>query len=428
MDENNKVAVQKTAGKRSFKLYILPALVAVVLIVSTFVLGVYIGVKKAPSALAGDDSSIADLDLFWKVWRTLDGKFVGEVNPTDAEKVYGAIQGLTASYKDPYTVFFPPVEAKAFNEEVSGAFEGVGMEVGMRDGGLVVVAPLKDTPAFKAGILAGDKIIKIDGADTAGLAVDQAVKKIRGKGGTKVVLTIVREGKEPMDISIVRAQIDIPTVNTELRKDGVFVIHLYNFSAPSFAKFREALREFVDSKSDKLIIDLRNNPGGYLEAASDIGSWFLPTGDLIVTEDYSDKRDQIAHRSKGYNVFTDKLHLAILVNGGSASASEILAGALHDHKKATLVGEKTFGKGSVQELVQLDNNTSLKVTVARWLTPSGLNISKQGIMPDIEVKMTPEIYKEKGDVQLNSAAEFLVKESAQSSGGPILNSVQNFFK
>lgn len=415
--------------KRSFKLYVLPAIISVALIFGTFSLGVYIGFKKAPPAIAGIPGEDKDLSEFWAVWKQLDQKFVGEANPSDEEKIYAAIQGLASAYKDPYTVFFPPVEAKAFADEVSGAFEGVGMEVGQKQNQLVVIAPLKDTPAYKAGILAGDKILKIDDKETTGMAVEDAVKLIRGKGGTTVKLLIAREGTEaPFEISIVRAQITIPTVSTELRKDGVFVIHLYNFSAQSFAKFREGLREFVDSKSDKLIIDLRNNPGGYLEAANEMASFFLPMGDLVVTEDYSDKRDQIAHRSKGYNVFTDKLHLVILVNGGSASASEILAGALRDHKKATIIGEKTFGKGSVQELVNITDKTSLKVTVARWLTPSGTSISKHGIVPDVEVKLTPEIFKEKGDVQLDEAAKFLIKQGATSSSGPILNSAQKYFK
>lgn len=419
----------ENSQKKSLKLYFLPALISVVLIGSTFFLGVYIGFKKAPSAIAGSPGEDKDLTSFWEVWRQLNLKFVGEKLPTEDEKLFGAIQGLAESYGDPYTVFFPPEESKAFAQEVSGAFEGVGMEVGQKNSQLVVIAPLKDTPAYRAGILAGDKILKIDDKETTGMTVEQAVKLIRGKGGTEVKLLIAREGKDaPFEVPIIRAKIDIPTVNTILRNDGVFVIQLYNFSAQSFVKFREALREFIASGNDKLIIDLRNNPGGYLESANEIASFFLSMGDLVVTEDYAGKKDQIAHRSKGYNVFTDKLHLAILVNGGSASASEILAGALRDHKKAIIIGENTFGKGSVQELVQITDKTSLKVTVARWLTPAGTSISKQGIKPDLEVKMTPEIFKEKGDVQLDEAATYLVKKSAMSSEGPIINSTQKSFE
>lgn len=416
------------SDNKSLRLYVLPAIIAVVLIFATFSLGVYIGFKKAPEAIAGVPGEDMDLTSFWEVWRQLELKYVGDKNPTEEEKLYGAIQGLAASYGDPYTVFFPPEESKAFADEVSGAFEGVGMEVGLKGSQIVVIAPLKDTPAYKAGVLAGDRILKIDDKETAGLTVEEAVKLIRGKGGTKVTLVMGRDGSdEPITIEIIRARIDIPTINTELRSDGVFVIHLYNFSAPSFTKFREALREFVNSKSDKLIIDLRNNPGGYLEAANEMASFFLPVGDLVVIEDYGNKRDQVAHRSRGYNVFSDKLHMVILVNGGSASASEILAGALRDHNRAVIMGEKTFGKGSVQELVSITDKTSLKVTVARWLTPAGVSISKQGIVPDVEIKMTPEIFKEKGDVQLEEAAKYLVQKSAKSSGGAVLNGAQKMF-
>lgn len=416
------------SDNKSLRLYVLPAIIAVVLIFATFSLGVYIGFKKAPEAIAGVPGEDMDLTSFWEVWRQLELKYVGDKNPTEEEKLYGAIQGLAASYGDPYTVFFPPEESKAFADEVSGAFEGVGMEVGLKGSQIVVIAPLKDTPAYKAGVLAGDRILKIDDKETAGLTVEEAVKLIRGKGGTKVTLVMGRDGSdEPITIEIIRARIDIPTINTELRSDGVFVIHLYNFSAPSFTKFREALREFVNSKSDKLIIDLRNNPGGYLEAANEMASFFLPVGDLVVIEDYGNKRDQVAHRSRGYNVFSDKLHMVILVNGGSASASEILAGALRDHNRAVIMGEKTFGKGSVQELVSITDKTSLKVTVARWLTPAGVSISKQGIVPDVEIKMTPEIFKEKGDVQLEEAAKYLVQKSAKSSGGSVLNGAQKMF-
>jgi len=407
-----------------FKTYILPAFLAGFLIALTFGLGVYVGSHKTPAipAVSVDGKDSRDLESFWKVWSILDEKMVGEGKPTDQEKIWGAIAGLTASYKDPYTVFFPPVESKAFNEEVSGAFEGVGMEVGIKDNQLVVVAPLKNTPAYRAGILAGDRILKIDNTDTTGLAVDAAVKLIRGKGGTSVKFLLGREGKPPFEVAVTRAVIDIPVLDTELRKDGIFVIQLYNFSAPSFVKFREALRQFIESGSDKLILDLRNNPGGYLEAAVDMAGWFLPNGAVVVREDFGNNKTEKVHRSQvGQNIFNDKLRMIVLINGGSASASEILAGALHDHKKARLVGEKTFGKGSVQELIKVTDDTSLKVTIARWLTPNGVSISKGGLAPDVEVKMSQEDFVKKGDIQLQKAVEIINKETASSSTGWILN-------
>ncbi len=384
-----------------------------------FTLGYYSG-EKNRSALAeitdlknkelGKPQDV-DFALFWEAWNILNQKYAGSTTPPSNEKVWGAIAGLASSYDDPYTTFFPPEEAKNFEEAVSGNFGGVGMEVGIREGVLLVIAPLKNTPAYKAGVKAGDKIIKIDDTESYGLSVDKAVKLIRGEKGTTVVLTISRDGKEePFKVSIIRDFIEIPTVDTELRADGVFVLRLYNFSALSIGLFRQGLREFVESGSNKLIIDLRNNPGGYLEASVDMASWFLPAGKVIVQEDFGKEREPEVYRSKGYDIFREGLDMVVLINGGSASASEILAGALNDHGKAILVGEKSFGKGSVQELVKLPNNTSLKVTVARWLTPNGTSISGNGIKPNVEVKISEEDEKKLRDTQLEKAAEILLKK------------------
>ncbi|HYF10035.1 MAG TPA: S41 family peptidase [Candidatus Paceibacterota bacterium] len=352
----------------------------------------------------------ADFAPFWDAWAILEEKYGGETVPSEQEKIWGAISGLAASYNDPYTVFFPPVESKNFESDIAGNFEGVGMEIGIRNDALVVIAPLKDTPAFRAGIMAGDKILRIGTTTTAGLSVDKAVKLIRGPRGTQVTLLLSRDGiSQPFEKTITRAQIDIPTVRTEMRKDGVFVISLYNFSAPSMGLFRNALREFVGSGTDKLILDLRNNPGGYLEASVDMASWFLPPGKVVVREDFGKGRAEQVYRSRGYDIFTDQLKFAILINGGSASASEILAGALQAHKKAVLVGEKTFGKGSVQELVKLTPDTSLKVTIARWLTPNGLSISENGLTPDVTVSLATTTPKGQApvDTQMEKAAALL---------------------
>ena len=341
--------------------------------------------------------------------------------------IYGAIEGMTAALGDPYTVFFPPEESKIFQSEIAGNFEGVGMEVGVKDGKLVVVSPIKDSPAEKAGVRAGDFIMMIDGKESFSMPTDKAVKLIRGKAGTNVKLTLVREGaKNPVEITITRATIDLPTVKTTtktelsgtdgasdgagLRKDGIFVISLYSFSANSANLFRNALKEFINSGSHKLILDLRGNPGGYLEAAVDMASWFLPSGKVVVREEFGKNREERIYRSKGYNIFSDKLRTVILVDGGSASASEILAGALSENGVAKLVGEKTFGKGSVQELVNITSNTSLKVTIAKWLTPNGHSISEQGIVPDYVVEVMPEDVKNKKDRQMEKAVELLSKE------------------
>jgi carboxyl-terminal processing protease len=260
------------------------------------------------------------------------------------------------------------------------------------------------------------------------MPTDKAVKIIRGKAGTKVVLMLKREGiKNPIEISIIRATIDLPTVKTTtkdeiavtsneagdgtgLRKDGIFVISLYSFSANSANLFRSALKDFVNSKSHKLILDLRGNPGGYLEAAVDMASWFLPSGSVIVREEFGKNKEERTYRSKGYDIFSDSLRMIVLVDGGSASASEILAGALSENKVAKLVGNKTFGKGSVQELVDITDNTSLKVTIAKWLTPNGNSISLRGITPDYIVEVKTEDIKNQKDRQMEKAVELLSKE------------------
>lgn len=403
-----------------YKTHIVAALVTIALVFyGGFAYGR--GYKTDEEKLAGiinktDTLNSVDFAAFWKAWNVVNEKFISSVSTStekvsDQARVYGAIGGMVSALNDPYTVFFPPVEAKSFGEQISGQIEGVGMEVGMKDGVLTVVAPIKDTPAYKAGIKPGDKILKIDDTVTNTLNGDSAVKLIRGKKGTPVRLTLYREGvKEPFEISVIRDVINMPTVDTEKRGD-VFIIRLYSFSAISPDLFRSALREFMLSGSNKLILDLRGNPGGYLEAAQDMASWFLPTGKVIVSEDFKDKEKNQVFRSKGYNIFNDKLKFIILIDGGSASASEILAGALHEHGVAKLVGTKSFGKGSVQELVDITSDTSLKVTIARWLTPNGNSISHMGIMPDVEVKLDEEAYKkDKTDTQLNKALELLKSE------------------
>ena len=404
-----------------------------------FCLGLYLGFEMNPSHVNPPESitntedslsSKVDFAPFWKAWQVLDEKFVptkkststlaSSATSTVQDKVWGAIGGLTASLGDPYTVFFPPEESKSFESEISGNFEGVGMEIGIKDGIITVVAPLKGNPAHKAGVLAGDKILSIDGQSTMSMSVDKAVKLIRGKVGTQVKIIVTREGKkEPLDFTITRAVINIPTVDTEIKGgkaasgkdgkiiDGVFIIKLYNFYSLSPNLFRDALREFIESDSDKLILDLRGNPGGYLEAAVDMASWFLPLGKVVVSEDFGKNMPSQIYRSKGYNIFNSNLKMVVLVDGGSASASEILAGALKEHNIAKLVGTKTFGKGSVQEVVKITPDTSLKVTIARWLTPLGNSISADGLNPDFEVKLTQEEFAKGKDTQTDKAIEVL---------------------
>ena len=241
------------------------------------------------------------------------------------------------------------------------------------------------------------------------LSIEKAIKLMRGEKGTEVTLTILHDGdKEPIEIKIVRDTINIPTLDTEYRKDGIFVIKLYSFSANSAGLFRKAMKQFAESGSDKMLLDLRGNPGGYLNASVDMASWFLPEGKIIVTEDYGENRKAEIFRSKGYNLFNDKLKFVILIDGGSASASEILAGAMQDHKRAKLVGEKSFGKGSVQEVIDVTTDTILKVTVAKWLTPNGNTIAEKGLTPDYVVEDTKKDVDEKKDPQMDKAVELLL--------------------
>ncbi|MEK7581860.1 MAG: S41 family peptidase [Patescibacteria group bacterium] len=408
---------------RYFKKFAIPVALSILIIAVSFGAGVLVGkryysseIEKVITIFNKESATVAvtsgtDFGPFWKTWNTLSEKYVSfKSTTTDQERVWGAISGLAESFGDPYTVFFPPVESKNFEASINGEFQGVGMEIGIRDRVITVISPLKGTPAFNAGIKAGDKILKIDGAPTMEMTVEKAVSLIRGTKGTTVAITIFREGeKEPLEFKIVRDIINIPTIDTEKRPDGIFVIKLYSFSANSPQLFRNALEVFVNSQGDKLILDLRNNPGGYLEAAVDMASWFLPSGKIVVKEESKNESNKQIFRSKGYNIFSDKLKFVILVNGGSASASEILAGALSEHGVAKLVGEKTFGKGSVQELVKITPETSLKVTIARWLTPNGVSISEGGLKPDIEVVPTKDDITKGKDKQMEKAIEILNK-------------------
>lgn len=388
----------------------------VLLVFLFFVFGIYIGASNRPeiekvTGISNKETQVAtqtDFSPFWKVWNTINEKSPSAAKITDQNRVYGAISGLVDSLNDPYSVFFPPDETKFFEDEIAGNFDGIGMEVGMKDKVLTVIAPLKDTPAYRANIKSGDKILKIDKTVTTGMSIDEAIKLIRGPKGTPVTLTILRNPDlKPKEITIVRDTINIPTLDTELRKDGIFVIKLYSFDANSANLFRNAMQKFANSGSDKLLLDLRGNPGGYLDAAVDISSWFLKGGKTIVTEDYGNNKIPEIFRSKGYDIFSDKLKFVILIDSGSASASEIVAGAMQDNKRAKLVGGQSFGKGSVQEVVNITPTTILKITVAKWLTPNGTSISEKGLTPDYPVEVTQKDLDAKKDPQLDKAVELL---------------------
>jgi carboxyl-terminal processing protease len=356
-----------------------------------------------------------DFSLFWKVYNDLNTKYVdkGKVDPQKV--LYGAISGLVNSVGDPYTVFFEPVTSKKFQEEISGSFGGVGIEIGKRNNILTVISPIKDTPAFKAGIKTGDKILKIDGNSTENLAIEEAVNLIRGKKGTKVVLTI--QNSTTRDVELVRDNIKVPTIEWKLiEQDGkkIAYMQIYFFNQTVDVEFKKASEEILKSGAKGFILDLRNNPGGLLDSAINLAGWFLDKNQIVVSEVFSDgTRNEF--KSDG-NASLKKYPAVILMNGGSASASEILAGALHDNRNIKIIGEKSFGKGSVQELQNYGDGSSLKVTIAKWLTPNGISISEKGIEADVVVKFNEEDLKVEGkievgtpgkDAQLDKAIDFL---------------------
>ncbi len=352
-----------------------------------------------------------DLSNFWQVWNLMNEKFVsGSSTETISidERVNGAISGMVQSFGDPYTIFMPPEQSEKFSEDIAGNFSGVGMEVGMRDNVITVIAPLPDTPADKAGIMSGDAIVSIDDMSTEQMSVDEAVDHIRGEKGTDVTLRLYRaDSGQFLEKTITRDTIAIPTVKTEQR-DDVFIISLYSFNALAEDKMKDAIQQYMKSGTRKLVLDVRGNPGGYLQSAVSIASYFLDGGAVVVRESYGEGKNEDVYRSYGQTLgdYAPK-KLVVLVDQGSASASEILAGALQEHGVATLIGEQTFGKGSVQELLPLSDGSSLKVTVARWLTPNGNSISNGGLTPDMVVDRTSDDVLAGKDPQLDAALEFM---------------------
>ncbi len=359
-----------------------------------------------------------DMSLMWKVRSVLADKFLEKDKVKDDESLkYGAIEGMVAALDDPYTVYLPPEENKSANEDLTGSFAGVGISLGYKDKTLAVTSPLAKSPAEKAGIKAGDLILKIVDKnkkldrDTSGISLSEAVKLIRGEKGSEVTLTLYREGKAgTFDVTLIRDEINVPGVELEWKESEgkkVAWIKFYKFSEQVFDEWQEVVDKIKSEKGDNyggIVLDLRNNPGGYLQASVLVASEFLTDGVVVKQESSSGITDTYTvDKTKGA-LANDKL--VVLINGGSASAAEILAGALKDHNRAKLVGEKSFGKGTVQETADFKDGSGLHVTIAKWLLPSGKNIHKEGINPEVEVKSgdDPNV-----DVQLNKAIEELLK-------------------
>lgn len=349
-------------------------------------------------------SSEIDFDLFWDVWDNVKTKYVAQ--PVDERKMfYGALAGIVASLQDPYSIYLDPELTNSFNEEINGTFEGIGAEIDLKDNQLMVVAPLPDTPADKSGLKPKDAILAIDGVDTANMSLDYAIKLIRGPKGSEVKLSIKRGEEEPKEITIVRDVIQINSVEWKIKEQDdnkIGYINITNFNNDTSTKFNEAINEILLQHPIGLIVDLRNNPGGLLEQSIEVASRFIPKG-VIVYEEFNDGSRQ-EYKALG-NPSLQGIKTIVLINEGSASASEIVAGALQDYGLATLIGEQTFGKGSVQDLVDFSDGSSLKLTVAHWLTPHGRSIQEKGIDPDEKIEQ--EETDDAPDKQLERALEIL---------------------
>lgn len=394
------------------KKYLVPILL--VAIVASFAAGLYIGksgkssvenITLAKNPELGKPAAV-DFSLFWDVWNKVEGEYVERSNLAAQKMVYGAISGMLRSLDDPYTLFLPPDESKKFQDDMRGDFEGIGAEIGLRKNVLTIISPIEGTPAQKAGLQPQDMILKINDTATDNLNLDEAVNLIRGPKGTAVRLLIMRASwKEPKEISITRDTINIPIIKLEFKDSNIAYVQLYQFTENSPDEFDKTAKEILKSNPKGIILDLRNNPGGYLEAAVNIAGWFLKSGNVVAIEDFGNGQ-KTEYRSKGSGDLGDR-PVIVLVNQGSASASEILAGALRDDKGIKLVGDKTFGKGSVQQLDNLASGASLKITIAKWLTPSGQSIMNNGLDPDIKVEMTDDDVSNGRDPQLDKALELL---------------------
>jgi carboxyl-terminal processing protease len=385
----------------------LSSFIFIIIICLVFGLGFWIGEKSVVCKFCPPED--LDFSLFWEAWHKLQEKYVSPESIDEQELIYGAISGMVKSLQDPYTVFFDPEDTKVFLGDVSGRFEGVGMEIGIRKGQLQVISPIEGTPAQKAGLRAGDKIIMIDDTLTVDLTIEEAVNLIRGPKGTEVKLTIYRDEWEiPKEVTITRAVIEVPSLSWELKEGDIAYLKIYHFSEKADSDFKETAVEILNSPAKKIILDLRNNPGGYLEIAQDIASWFLERGQIVVIEDFGANLEEKVYKAKG-NARLLSYPTVILINEGSASASEILASALRDNRGIKIIGQPSFGKGSVQELETLSDDSSLKITIANWLTPNRKLITDVGLEPDIKVEMTEEDYNEERDPQLDRAIE-IVKE------------------
>lgn len=384
-------------------------LAIVVLLGSGFAMGYGAG-RKHPEEITvqgvvnpNNPSGNVDFSTFWEAWQLVQDNYLKNDSVSARNKMYGAIGGMVRSLGDPYSEFFNPQESKKFQEDVNGNFSGIGAEIGIRKQILTVIAPLKDSPAMRAGLKSGDQVLKIGATSTQDLSLDQSVQFIRGPEGTKVTLNVFRASwDKPKDFIITRANIVAPTLDFSMKGDVAY-IQLYGFNANASGLFANAVSQAQNSKAKYMVLDLRDDPGGYLEVAVDIAGWFLKRGTLVVKEE-SRQGTMDEFRAQG-NGSLANMPVVVLINAGSASASEILAGALRDARGVKLIGETSFGKGTVQQLKDLEDGSSIKITIAHWVLPKGQILEGTGLKPDVEVKLTDQDIEAGKDPQLDKALQ-----------------------
>jgi carboxyl-terminal processing protease len=352
-----------------------------------------------------------EFQVFWEAWGYVERDFYGDLPDDDGTLAHSAIRGMLQAIGDPYTYFIEPSDHEMEEAQLEGRHGGIGAEYVMADGYLVVVAVLEDSPAARAGIQTDDIIVEVDGTEVMGLSQNEAILLIRGKDvGTEAVLTVLRAGEpEPLTVRAVREEVDVPTVVWELREDGVGYVHITFFGARTSGELNDALEELNSKGVDRLVLDLRDNPGGIVTAAVDVAGQFIDTGVVFYERD-KDGTDKVYNARRGGEATS--MPLAVLVNRGTASAAEIVGGAIQDHDRGILVGERTFGKGSLQSIHELSDNSSVHVTIAHWLTPDRHEIQDAGLFPDMEVLPSEEALAEGKDPQLEAAVSYLNGQTA----------------
>ncbi len=359
-----------------------------------------------PTSEPGNEAQ-ETFQLFWEVWDLVQRNFYGDL-PTMQQITYAAIRGMLGTLDDQYTAFIEPEPAAIIAEDATGEFEGIGAYVGMtEDGVLEISGVFEGGPAEAEGVQEGDHVLEVDGVSIVGMSLYEAIGMIRGPSGTEVTLLVQREGMDPFEVTITRARLEIPTIEAEMLQDDIGYIRLYEFSSTGHDLMEENLQALLAQNPRGIIFDIRRNPGGWLDQAIKVSDLFLDDG-VILYERWSDGSEEVFEARPGD--LGEDIPLVVLVDGGSASASEIVAGALQDHERAILVGEQTFGKGSVQRPFTLSDGSELRVTIARWFTPNNRAIHGEGLVPDIEVPLTEEDVEQGLDPQLDRAVEYLLME------------------